>query len=161
MAVTEELRAWAGPFPSPSPTELADRYAASQLVKIYALGVDMRDYEVTRSVFTDDAFAEGTSFAGPIDDYLPQAHNGAATYMATQHNIINQHVQITGPDEALVWSYAIAVHHVAPEDTRPDLILGVQYRDSCRRFPKGWMIVRRKVVMMWSERRDPALRRAT
>ena len=31
--------------------------------------------------------------------------------MATQHNITNQHVSLNG-DEALVWSYAIAVHKV-------------------------------------------------
>jgi hypothetical protein len=114
----------------------------------------MRDYRITRSVFAPDAFAEGSAGAAAIDEYLPRVHNGAATFEATQHNITNQHVSLDG-DEAVVWSYAIAVHKVAPGDTRENMTLGVQYRDTCRRFPDGWLIVKRKVVIQWAEGPDP------
>ena len=86
----------------------------------------------------------------PIDEYLPKVHYGAATYAATQHNITNQHVVIDG-DEALVWSYAIAVHKAAVNEEREHMTLGVQYRDTCRRFPKGWLIIARNVVRVWNE----------
>lgn len=156
--MSDDLRRWAGPIASPSPADLADRYAVSQLVKVYALGIDMRDYELTRSVFAEDATVEGSASAGPINDYLPNVFKGAAAYQATQHNVTNQHVSLNG-DEALVWSYAIAVHKVVPDevraDGRRDMTLGVQYRDSCHRFPKGWLIVRRKVVVQWAEGTDP------
>ena len=155
--MNDDLHRWAGPIASPSPAELADRYAISQLVKVYALGVDMRDYELTRSVFAPDAHADGSGGIGPIDDYLPKVYHGAAAYEATQHNITNQHVSLNG-DEALVWSYAIAVHKSAPGEERPNLTLGVQYRDTCRRFPKGWLIVSRKVVIQWAEGPDPRRR---
>lgn len=155
--MSEDLRQWAGPIAPPGPAELADRYALGQLARVYALGVDMRDYELARSVFAADAIAEG-SFSGPIDDYLPKVHGGAAAYQATQHNITNQYVSLNG-DEALVWSYAVAVHKVAPgesrDDGRKDMTLGVQYRDACRRFPEGWLIVRRQAVIQWSEFPEP------
>jgi hypothetical protein len=150
----DELEQWKGPFKTPSAEELADRYAASQLVKIYALGVDTRNYELSRSVFAPDAFADGSAGAFQIDEYLPKIFDGVAVYEATQHNITNQHVRING-DEALVWSYAIAVHKVRPGDTRQDMTLGVQYRDTCRRTPQGWVIAHRKVDRMWTELFEP------
>lgn len=146
----EDLRRWEGPIAAPDTAELGDRYAVSQLVKVYALGVDMRDYALTRSVFAPDAFAEGSVGAFPIDEYLPKVYEGAACFAATQHNITNQHVSING-DEALVWSYAIAVHKVGAGDEREQVTVGVQYRDTCRRFPEGWLIVHRSVVRQWNE----------
>ena len=146
--MTTELNQWFGPVQAPSSAELGDRLAASQLVKVYALGIDMRDYDLTRSAFAADAVAEGSAGAGPIDDYLPKVFHGAAAFEATQHNITNQHVTLNG-DEALVWSYAIAVHQHAQDSGRGHLIMGVQYRDQCRRFPGGWLIAARKVVVQW------------
>src|SRR5262245_23871432 len=105
----EELKAWAGPIKAPDPAELADRSAIGQLCKAYALGVDMRDYDLSRSVFSDDAYAEGSAGASGIDEYLPKCVDGAAAYASTQHNIINQHITING-DDATCWNYAIAVH---------------------------------------------------
>ena len=155
--MSDDLSRWSGPIPSPSAAELADRYAVTQLVKVYALGVDMRDYPLTRSVFADEAFIEGGYSSGPVDEYLPPVHAGAGTFQATQHNVTNQHVVLNG-DEAVVWSYAIAVHKAAPDSGREDLTLGVQYRDTCRRFSAGWLIVRRKVVPQWAEK-GPAPKR--
>ena len=152
--MSDDLSRWAGPIAPPSAAELADRYAVSQLVKVYALGIDMRDYALTRSVFADDAFIGGSSSGGPVDEYLPPVHSGAATFKATQHNVTNQHVVLNG-DEALCWSYAIAVHKAAPDSGRTDLTLGVQYRDTCRRFPDGWLITHRKVVIQWAEGQFP------
>lgn len=148
--MSDDLRKWAGPIPSPSASELADRYAIGQFARVYALGIDTREYDLTRSVFAADAFVEGTGLSGPIDEYLPKIHAGVSAFKVTQHNITNQYIALDG-DEALLWSYAIAVHKVMPDATRPDFTLGVQYRDTCRRFPAGWQIVRRKVVLQWSE----------
>lgn len=150
IIVSDDIKQWAGPIPSPSPSELADRYAVSQLVKTYALGVDMRDLELAMSVFTADAFADGSVGAMPVSEYLPQVYAGAAAFAATQHNITNQYVTVNG-DEALVWSYAIAYHWAAPGDGRGDLVVGVQYRDQCRRFPQGWLITARKAVRQWTD----------
>lgn len=139
---------WAGPIAAPDAQELADRYAISQLVKTYALGIDMRNYNLARSAFADDAFADGTLGAAQIDDYLPKVYAGVLPYTATQHNITNQYITVNG-DAALMWSYAIAYHFEQKDSGRQNLILGVQYRDQCRRTPKGWLIARRKVQLQW------------
>ena len=55
--MTDDLMQWAGPSKAPDMQSLADRYAVSQLVKIYALGVDMRKYELSRSAFAPDGAA--------------------------------------------------------------------------------------------------------
>jgi hypothetical protein len=147
--VNEDIMQWQGPSKPPVDSkELADRYAISHLVKIYTLGIDMRNYELCRSAFADDAFADGTLGAALIDEYLPKTYGGAVVYKATQHNITNQYITVNG-DEALMWSYAIAYHMEEPGNGRQNLIVGVQYRDQCRRFLNGWLIAKRKVVLQW------------
>jgi hypothetical protein len=139
---------WRGPIPPPNAAELADRYAASQLVKVYALGIDLRDLDTVLSVFTKDAFVEGMAGAMPASEYLPTIYEGAAVYQATQHNITNQHVAINGA-EALVWSYAVCYHLEEPGSGRDDLVVATQYRDRCRRFDDGWLITSRQSVLQW------------
>lgn len=146
--MTEDIMQWAGPIAPPYAKELADRYAISQLVKTYALGIDMRNYNLARSAFADDAFAEGTLGAAKIDEYLPKVYDGVLPYIATQHNITNQYVTVEG-DRALMWSYAVAYHYEKAESGRQNLILGVQYRDQCQRHPRGWLIKARKVQVQW------------
>ncbi len=143
-----EWTQWRGPIPPPNGDELADRYAVSQLVKVYALGIDMRDLDTVLSVFAPDAFVEGMAGASPASDYLPNVYEGAAVYQATQHNITNQHVTIDG-DDALVWSYAVCYHLEEPGNGREDLIVATQYRDRCHRFDEGWLITARTSVMQW------------
>jgi hypothetical protein len=139
---------WRGPISTPSADELADRYAVSQLVKVYALGIDMRDLDTVTSVFTPDAVVDGIVGTMPASEYLPTVYAGAAVYAATQHNITNQHVTIDG-DEALVWSYAVCYHMEEPGSGRDDLIVATQYRDRCHRFADGWLITARKSALQW------------
>jgi hypothetical protein len=148
MIDPQDHRQWAGPIATPSPEELADRYAVSQLVKVYALGVDLRDYDLVLSVFDPAAPVSGARGSAAAADYLPIVYGGAMVYAATQHNITNQHVTIDG-DRALVWSYAICYHLEEPDNGREDLIVATQYRDQCERRADGWIIVARDAVMQW------------
>lgn len=148
--MTYAINNWAGPIQTFDAATLADRLAVLQLVQVYALGVDMHDYDLSRSVFTDDAFSKGAMGEAAIDDYLPRVWGGAQAYAATQHNITNQHVEMTG-DEARVLSYAIAVHKAKPGSDMTNLTMGVQYRDWCRKTEMGWLIYRREAVAQWTE----------
>lgn len=143
-----EYKNWAGPAKVPSLAELAEREAVGQLAKIYALGFDMRDYELSRSAFADDAVHIGEKGPEPIDEYLPATYQVAASFHATQHLISNQYIAING-DEATAWSYGIAHHKVAKGEARDELIAGVQYRDKCRKSSNGWLIVERSVFLQW------------
>jgi SnoaL-like domain len=152
--MSEVTKQWAGPVVPPGVEELADRCAVNQLAKIYALGLDMRDYALCRSAFAPDAVNEGKEGMEPIDESLPKTFAIAASFNATQHIVANQYVSLKG-DEAMVWSYGIAHHKVKPGEARDEIIAGVQYRDRCRRFPEGWLITERRVVIQWIDMGPP------
>lgn len=145
MEAADFLAAMAGPKPARAAAETADVVAAYQLCRTYALGVDQRDAALVRSVFADDAFAEGLAGKAPIDEYLGKLLPSVERYEATMHNITNQYAVIDG-DHGTVWSYCVAVHIEAPGSDRDDLIVGVTYRDQIRRQDGGWIIASRQSV---------------
>jgi hypothetical protein len=150
----EETKHWAGPSVPLDPSQLVVRDAICQLAKIYGLGIDVRDYELCRSAFSEDAVGVGAQGDEPLDTFLRRTYDVGASFHATQHIIANQYVQLRG-DEATLWSYGIAHHKVAPGEARDEIIAGVQYRDECRNTGKGWLIVRRQVALQWMDRGKP------
>ena len=146
---------WAGPMTPIGAAELADHHAVTRLATAYALGIDMRDYALCRSAFAADAeMADRTGAMVSIDRLLPVLFDSAALYSATQHHITNQYVALNGT-EARVWSYAIAYHRNAENAVGGQVTVGVIYRDNCRSFPEGWLIVSRRVEIQWTERHSP------
>lgn len=139
---------WKGPVAKPSADQLADHFAVSQLCKIYALGMDLRRYDLARSAFADEARIQGKAGFEPVDESLPATYAVASSFHATQHLIANQYVDLQG-DVATVWSYGVAHHKTAKGEDRDEIIAGVQYRDTCRRFPDGWLIVERTIANQW------------
>ncbi|CAN7402568.1 nuclear transport factor 2 family protein [Phenylobacterium sp. LjRoot219] len=153
--MNDTAQAWAGPaVPPKTVEELLDHHAVCQLAKIYGLGLDLRDYQLARSAFAADAVAIGREGPEPIDVSLPKTYAVAESFHATQHLIGNQYVTLHG-DEAVVWSYGVAHHKVAPGAARDEVIAGVQYRDRCRRIAGGWLITEREVVMQWLDMHPP------
>jgi hypothetical protein len=149
MTDDEMLAALGGPVAPLDPAVAADLAAACQLARVYALGIDLRDQDLVRSAFADDAVVDGMAGVSPIDDYLPRLLDGVARYAATMHNITNQYGVIDG-DVGVVWSYAHCLH-IEPEGSdRPDLHVGVHYRDKVRRDGGGWVISMRKTVPQWT-----------
>lgn len=146
--MTDTAKAWAGLAKEPSLEELRQHHALGQLAKTYALGMDLRDYALCRSAFAPDGVGEARGGMVPIDPYLEGVYAVGSGFHATQHLIAQQYIHIEG-DEAEVWSYAVAHHKVAPGEARDEIIAGVQYRDRCRRFEQGWLIVERRVHPLW------------
>lgn len=135
---------WGGPANAPTVDELLEQHAVSMLAKVYALGVDLYDPELCRSVFAEDAVAvmdDGERV--PIDVHLSMIHEAAATFGSTQHVIGQQFVRIDG-DEAVMWSYGLGIR-----DRR--VVSGQQYRDRCRRDDRGWLITERRIHIHWLE----------
>jgi hypothetical protein len=146
--MNDDLKQWAGPISPPSAAEMADRYAVSQLAKVYALGIDMRDLSLVLSVFDPDGVGEGTVGSFPLKEYITKTYEGAVGFPVTQHTMLNQYVTIDG-DEAVMWTYAVAYHIRPKDDPDGNLTVGVQYRDRCHRSANGWLIVRRRAVIQW------------
>ena len=150
----DELAAWAGPAVPPTHEELADKHAIGQLAHIYGLGLDLRNYELCRSAFADEAIGIGRNGPQPVNEYLTETYAMASSFHATQHLIAQQLIRVDG-DEAVMWSYGIAHHKRAPGEQLDEIIAGVQYRDKCRRYPQGWLITERSVFMQWMDMAPP------
>ncbi|RYD28102.1 MAG: flagellar basal body L-ring protein, partial [Lysobacteraceae bacterium] len=116
---------WAGPLSPPSQTDLADQHAITQLAKVYALGIDMRDLDLVLSVFDPDGIGEGTVGSLPLKDYLTKTYEGAAAFPTTQHTMLNQYVTVQG-DEATMWTYAVAYHIRAKDDANGNLTVAAR-----------------------------------
>lgn len=145
---------WLGPRQPPSSEELAEQHAIGQLAKIYALGMDLRDYSFARSAFADDAVGMGKEGPEPIDEHLKNTYNIAASFLATQHTISNQYIDID-ENKATLWSYGVAHHKVAADSGRDEIIAGVIYKDKCRKDKKGWLIIERSVSPLWIDMAAP------
>ena len=92
-----------------TPQILLDRAEISDVFHRYALGVDMRDWEMFRSCFTDDVEADFTSiWPGLVvkgaDEWVQRAENLIEGFDATQHIITNHTHDIRG-DTAKSTSY--------------------------------------------------------
>jgi SnoaL-like protein len=148
--MTDATKGWGGPASEPSIDELRQQHAIGQLAKTYALGMDLRDYDLARSAFADEAMGEERGTMLPVDQYLKNTYAMGASFHATQHLIAQQYIRIDG-DEAEAWSYGVAHHKVAPGEARDEIIAGVQYRDRCRRFERGWLITERRVHLLWMD----------
>jgi hypothetical protein len=148
--MTDAPNSWAGPAVAPSPEELREHHALGQLAKTYALGMDLRDYDLCRSAFAPDGQGEQRGEMVPMEQYIRTTYEIGASFHATQHLIGQQYIRLDG-DEAEVWSYGVAHHKVAPGEARDEIIAGVQYRDRCRRYPQGWLITERRVHMLWMD----------
>jgi hypothetical protein len=149
MTDDEMLAALRGPVAPLDPGVTPDLAAACQLARVYALGIDRRDHDLVRSVFAADAVVEGMVGTSPIDEYLPRLLDGVARYAATMHNITNQYGVVDG-DVGVVLSYAHCLHIEHEGSGRPDLHVGVHYRDEVRREAGGWVIAARRTVPQWT-----------
>lgn len=145
MEAEDFINANRGPSQPVSPEQTADLIAVYQLARRYALGVDTRDDDLVRSVFADDAVAEGMAGKAPIGEYLTKLMASVQRYEATMHNITNQYAVLDG-NVGTMWSYCVAIHVEAPDSDRADLTVGVTYRDQVRRDAAGWVITSRKSV---------------
>lgn len=148
------LKQWSGPSKPLSAEEWLEQDAVGRLAKVYALGMDLRDYDLALSAFAPDAVGIGKQGSESIDTYLKATYAMAESFHATQHVISNQYISVRG-DEADLWSYGVAHHKVEKGQDRDEIIAGVQYRDKCRKFPDGWLIVERAVVPMWIDMARP------
>jgi hypothetical protein len=146
------LDVWAGPIMPIGAAELADHHAVCRLATGYALGMDMRDYALCRSVFAPDAEVEDRSGAMvSIDHLLPRLFDSAARYSVTQHHITNQYVALDGMT-ARAWSYGLAYHRSVEGAGGKSVTVGVIYQDLCRLFPQGWLIASRRMAIQWIDR---------
>jgi hypothetical protein len=134
---------------------LVDESAIKRLLYTYCRGVDRRDLALVRSCYTADAFDERSVYEGGIDGLIAYLGNRLPQFERTMHLLANVTADIRGA-AAHTETYAIAVHRLLEEATRPerDYIVGFRYVDDLIRGDGEWLIARRRCVFEWAQTRE-------
>jgi 3-phenylpropionate/cinnamic acid dioxygenase small subunit len=141
--------------------ELADRLAIEALMYRFSQGIDECDFEMYRSVFTDEIELDYSSYrAGTIGTWSADkwVDRGRALFPgldATAHAITNVRIAIDG-DTASVRGYVRADHVLRGHPTGEVFTVAGEYRDGLVRTVDGWKIATKQLIVRWQEG-DPAL----
>ncbi len=134
---------------------LLDRAAISDVQLRYATGVDMRDWPLYRSCFTDEIETDFTSVFGgeprrmKADEWVEFARRTIAGLKATQHMITNHVITIKG-DEATCVAYVQARHYLPNESGESEQTMFGYYTNRFVRTADGWKIRACKLTVNWS-----------
>src|SRR6056300_87777 len=134
---------------------LIDKEAIRELVLLYSRGVDRKDLELLRDLYTEDATdTHGDTYDGPAEGYL-QFLAASLPYMRySGHHVANHMISVEG-DEAEGEVYTLAFHAIpdAQGGMLEDLKL-VRYIDKYRRCEDGrWRFAKRTVTYDYQTRK--------
>ncbi len=129
--------------------DVHDKLEISELLARYARGVDSKDWELYKSVFTSDAFIDYSSagaIAGPRDEVAAWLEQGLATIPMTQHFITNMEIDLDG-DRATVRAMFYNPMQL------PGMVelssCGGYYHHDLVRTPEGWKSERLVEENLW------------
>ena len=130
---------------------LLDRLAISDLLTTYAHAVDTRDWELFRSVFTEDATIDYTNaggIAGTVTDVTDWLGRTMEMFAATQHLVSNELVTIDG-DTATV--RALFYNPMRFANDGPFFHCGGWYNHELVRTDEGWRSRRLHEDHSWTQ----------
>ena len=127
-----------------------DKNELLELVYAYARAVDRHDYELLRSLYTEDGTDDhGHMFKGSADDYVKWLPSILASWETMLHSITNTSFVVNG-DVAEGDIYKITYHRSKPP-ARQDVISGGRFLDKYRRCADGkWRFSARMLVQDWT-----------
>ncbi|MBP6724219.1 MAG: nuclear transport factor 2 family protein [Halioglobus sp.] len=129
-----------------------------ELVLLYSRGVDRKDIELLRTLYTSDATDDhGPHFSGSADDYIAFLERSLPHMRYSGHHVCNHLISVNGA-EAEGEVYAIA-YHIIPDfkGGMVEDLACVRYVDRYRREEGRWLFAARVVEFdMRSVRSIPA-----
>ncbi|WP_409329637.1 nuclear transport factor 2 family protein [Trujillonella humicola] len=129
-----------------------DRDAVLDLLARFAHGIDGRDWELYRSVFTDEIDVDYTSYRPgsrarmPADEWVGRARRLFPGLDATQHVLVNPWLQADGGDVRVRTSMR-ADHFLGGERYS----LGGTYEHGVVRDGEDWRIAAVTLTVTWTE----------
>lgn len=118
---------------------VADELEIAALLNKYARAVDTKDWELYRSVFTDDAYIDYSSagaVAGPRDEVAAWLEQGFGAIPMSMHYITN--VEILGLDGDLATVRAMFYNPMQLPGMADLSSCGGYYHHELTRTPDGW-----------------------
>ncbi len=120
----------------------------------FAEGIDLREWDLLRSVLADEITVDYTSYRGgepavmSADEWVAKAQRRFATMTATQHSMTNPRVESDG-DTATCRMY-VEAHHIAVIDGQDEHCrIGGEYRDELRLIDGQWLITTLRLDVRW------------
>lgn len=129
---------------------IADRIALQDVMTTYAAAVDDRDYELYRSIFTEDVHIVGfgqTEFDN-LDDWFEWWKPAIDNYGPTQHMLSPMLATIDG-DSASTRS-DVRAHHYLKDKPDTTVTLWATYKTDMVRRESGWKICRHELIVRGS-----------
>ena len=128
-------------------SEREDQQDIAAVLLCYATGIDRRDWQLFRTVFTDDCeldYGEIGSFKGvdAVTEFMQQAHAMAGH---TMHRLTNQVIAVDG-DAAEARTYVDALIMLA--DNNSGVNAAGFYDDELVRTEDGWRVARRNFIQV-------------
>ncbi|MEQ9643109.1 MAG: nuclear transport factor 2 family protein [Alphaproteobacteria bacterium] len=144
--------------------QLNDRVAISDVLHRYCRAIDIKDWALLETCFTEDLEADFTSFAGRDvvcgrDNWLKAIRLTISGLEATQHLTGNHTIALHG-DAASLRADIQAVHILANPRGDGEYTVGGWYDIDLRRTDDGWRIGRYKLTVRWSRGNRDLLRLA-
>ena len=135
--------------------QLIDRQAIIDTIQSYAFGVDFRDWDLFRSVFTDEMEAHiGSPEAGPgvttAEAWTERVRSGLSGYKGTQHFFSNFNINIDGGRASTI-VYFQATHYLPNDQGDNHWTLAGYYNHDLVRTNAGWKIRNYTLNTVWTE----------
>jgi len=132
---------------------LVDEAALRRTAELYARGADRRDGATWAAIVTEDCVIEapGIRLCGR-EQIVAALGVMAKLYVATQHRVHNQLVEIDG-DRARGETYSVADHLSVVDGRRSLLTWAIRYQDRWRREQGQWRFEHRALLLDWTETR--------
>lgn len=122
--------------------ELSDRQEIQDLMVAYCYAIDRKKWEELDDVFTADAvidYTEMVGFRGNLAETKVFLVQGLAQLAAYQHSISTSQIRIEG-DLAHGRTLCSNPMVIEVNGTKQTMFVGLWYRDTFVRTPKGWRI---------------------
>ena len=139
-----------------TPQQLCSRADIIDTHHRYALGIDRRDWLLFRSVFADRIHLDFSAWHGgePLeidaDDWVKQVAARQSGFDATQHQMTNHTVTLTGTHAECI-TYIIARHYIRDGDCHHIQAIGGYYRNRLVKADNAeWKITHATLNLLWT-----------
>jgi 3-phenylpropionate/cinnamic acid dioxygenase small subunit len=126
------------------------RQAIIDLTIAYCWAIDSHEWDTLRSIFVPEATALLGDERDGIESIIARISSALTPLDASQHIVSNHQVAING-DSATSRCYFQAQHVRRAAEGSPNYIVAGRYQDRLVRTAHGWRILRRDLLVDWTE----------
>ncbi|WP_417515310.1 nuclear transport factor 2 family protein [Minwuia sp.] len=145
-------------------TEVAERFAISDILYRYATAIDTKNFDLLNDVFDAEVETDFTSFGGrkvkvSRDEWIDTVRKTIIGLDMTQH-LTGNHVHRIDGDRANLIAYLQAFHRYSGSPGETDYFIGGYYDIDLVKRPEGWRVVKYALETTWQRGNREIIREA-